>query len=290
MGETKNAGGPAPDFETLRTTMQSRKDGMPKRLAQAAAYAISNPDDIAFGTAASIAAKAEVQPSTLVRLAHHLGYEGFSDLQRIFRERLKARPLSYEDRLKTLEGERQFVEETELLNGFLNAASQSIGRLADAIEPGEFARAVDLLANAAVIYLVARRRAYPVTAAMAYSFGKLGIRFELINSPFGIEAEQAQFAGPGDAAIVVSFSPYAADTVAQAEALAGANVPLIAITDSIFSPLSNIARACFEIVETDFSGFRSLSATMALAMALPVAVAEKRRERARKDATLDEIE
>ncbi len=36
-------------------------------------------------------------------LAHHLGYEGFSDLQSIFRERLRDRTLSYEERLVTLE-------------------------------------------------------------------------------------------------------------------------------------------------------------------------------------------
>ena len=33
----------------------------------------------------------------------------------------------------------------------------------------------------------------------------------------------------------------------------------------------------FEVSEADYAGFRSLSASMALAMALPVAIAEKRR-------------
>ena len=34
----------------------------------------------------------------------------------------------------------------------------------------------------------------------------------------------------------------------------------------------------FEVAESDYSGFRSISASMALAMALPVAIAEKRRQ------------
>jgi DNA-binding MurR/RpiR family transcriptional regulator len=89
------------DFESLRSTIIERKANMPKRLAQVAAFALGNPDEIAFGTTASIAAASEVQPSTLVRLAHHLGYEGFSDLQSIFRERLRDRTLSYEERLVT---------------------------------------------------------------------------------------------------------------------------------------------------------------------------------------------
>ncbi|TIU31777.1 MAG: RpiR family transcriptional regulator, partial [Mesorhizobium sp.] len=46
------------DFETLRTTILERRHSLPKRIAQIAAYALDNPDDIAFGTAASIAASA----------------------------------------------------------------------------------------------------------------------------------------------------------------------------------------------------------------------------------------
>src|SRR5690606_36325963 len=84
------------DFDSLRSVIIERKTAMPKRLAQVAAYALDNPDEMAFGTAASIAAAADVQPSTLVRLAHHLGYEGFSDLQNVFRARLRDCTLSYE--------------------------------------------------------------------------------------------------------------------------------------------------------------------------------------------------
>jgi len=50
------------DFESLRSNIIERKNAMPKRLAQVAAFALSNPDEIAFGTTASIAAAAEVKP------------------------------------------------------------------------------------------------------------------------------------------------------------------------------------------------------------------------------------
>jgi DNA-binding MurR/RpiR family transcriptional regulator len=282
---------PAPrDFESLRAVMIERKVDMPKRLAQVAAYSLANPDEIAFGTAASIATAAEVQPSTLVRLAHHLGYEGFSDLQSIFRDRLKEKNLSYEERLNILERDRQHVEEAELLSGFLNAASQSIGRLAASINPAQFAKATDILARAETIYLIAKRRAYPLTAHMAYAFGKLGIRYTMISSPNGVDPEMSRFATQRDAAFAASFSPYASESVAQAEALSKRGVPVVAITDSVFSPLAVFSACWFEVAESDFSGFRSLSASMALAMALPVAVAERRRqlERDRTDESRSE--
>ena len=228
------------DFESLRSTIIERKNAMPKRLAQVAAFALSNPDEIAFGTTASIAAAAEVQPSTLVRLAHHLGYEGFSDLQSIFRERLRDRTLSYEERLVTLERSGVENEEASILSGFLSAASQSVNKLAATIETDTFAKAVDVLAAAETIYLIAKRRSYPLTAHMTYAFSKLNIRHQIVASPNGIDGEITRFATEKDAAIAASFSPYAADSLAQAQDLAARNVPVIAITDSAFSPLTRI--------------------------------------------------
>ncbi|MCP8897537.1 MurR/RpiR family transcriptional regulator [Shinella daejeonensis] len=272
------------DFDSLRSVIIERKTAMPKRLAQVAAYALDNPDEMAFGTAASIAAAADVQPSTLVRLAHHLGYEGFSDLQNVFRARLRDRTLSYEERLLSLESGPAANSDTELLSGFLTAASQSVARLASAIDGETFTRAVDLLARAETIFLVAKRRSYPLTAHIAYACGKLGIRHQIVASPNGIDAEIVQLATPRDAVIAASFAPYAAESLHQAQELAGRGVPIVAITDSAFSPLATCATCWFEVSEADYAGFRSLSASMALAMALPVAIADKRRGRQRNTA------
>ncbi|RWY70814.1 MurR/RpiR family transcriptional regulator [Rhizobium leguminosarum] len=266
------------DFESLRSTIIERKASMPKRLAQVAAFALGNPDEIAFGTTASIAAASDVQPSTLVRLAHHLGYGGFSDLQSIFRERLRDRTLSYEERLVTLEQSSGDDEDANLLSGFIAAANQSVNRLAATVQSDTFTKAVNILANAETIYLIAKRRSYPLTAHMTYAFSKLNIRHQIVASPNGVDPEMVQFATPKDAAIAASFSPYAADSLSQSQELADRGVPVIAITDSAFSPLAACATHWFEVAEADFAGFRSLSASMALAMALPVAIAERRRK------------
>jgi DNA-binding MurR/RpiR family transcriptional regulator len=268
------------DFESLRSIIIERKANMPKRLAQIAAFALGNPDEIAFGTTASIAAASDVQPSTLVRLAHHLGYEGFSDLQSIFRERLRDRTLTYEERLVTLEQASGEDEDANLLSGFISAASQSVNRLAATVQTDTFTKAVDILAAAETIYLIAKRRSYPLTAHMTYAFSKLNIRHQIVASPNGVDPEMVQFATAKDAAIAASFSPYAADSLSQAEALADRGVPVVAITDSAFSPLAARATCWFEVAEADFAGFRSLSASMALTMAIPVAIAERRRKRA----------
>lgn len=271
---------PAPqDFEALRSAILERRGELPKRLLQVAAFALDHPDDIAFGTAATIATAADVQPSTLVRFAQTFGYDGFSGLQRIFRLRLRERTSSYEDRLRQLEeGIAGLPHGSAVLHNFIVAAQQSLDTLASSIDPNELVRASDLLAKAETIYLVAKRRSYPIASYMAYAFGKLGIRCLLAGSAAGIDDDLLALATPRDAAFAVSFAPYASESASQARVLAARGVPIVALTDSAFSPLAECASLWFEVVESDHAGFRSLSASMAFAMALTVMVAEQRRQ------------
>ena len=265
------------NFVALRQALIDRKPKLPKRLAQVAAFTMANPDEIAFGTAASIAQRAEVQPSTLVRFAQALGYQGFSDLQSIFRERLRDRVPSYEERLRALRGHSDAALKVGLLfDGFANAAEHSVRLLRDRLRPEALDTAVSLLAPADTIYLIGQRRSFPVTAYLNYALGKLGVKNVLVGSASGNDPETLSFATPADAAIAVSFTPYASATIDYAQRIASAGTPLVAITDSPFSPLLPPAKAWFEVVEQDFEGFRPMSATMALTMTLAVAIAERR--------------
>ncbi|MGH6807427.1 MAG: MurR/RpiR family transcriptional regulator, partial [Ensifer adhaerens] len=167
------------DFEALKAVILERKAQLPKRLKQVAAYSLDNPDEIAFGTAASIATSADVQPSTLVRFAQHFGFEGFSSLQQIFRARLRERTPGYEDRLKALsENDHSKLESGSIFNGFVAAAHRSLDNIATSVDPEAFERAVDILAKAETVYLIAKRRSYPISSYMAYAFGKLKVRYQ----------------------------------------------------------------------------------------------------------------
>ncbi|MGN6159339.1 MAG: MurR/RpiR family transcriptional regulator [Devosia sp.] len=268
------------DFDELRSAILERKATLPKRLTQVAVYALDNPDEIAFRTAASIASAASVQPSTLVRFAQSFGFEGFSSLQQIFQDRLKSRTSSYEERLRRLEeGSASVPESQAILNGFVTAGHRSLDALSQAIDPAAFERAVATFARAQTIFLIAKRRSYPITSYMAYAFGKLRVKCIAVGTAAGIDDDVLALAGPNDAAFAVSFSPYATESAAQARTMAGRGVPVVSLTDSAFSPLAEVSSVWFEVVEADHAGFRSLSASMAFAMALTVSVAEARRHR-----------
>jgi DNA-binding MurR/RpiR family transcriptional regulator len=257
-------------------------ESLPKRLRQVAVFALDNPDEIAFGTAASIADHAGVQPSTLVRFAQSIGFGGFSDLQTVFRERLRERGASYDERLEAIMGAMGEKGVNQIYSGVIAAASASIDAMVARVPMQTFEDAITALAKAQTIYLLAQRRSFPVTTYLAYILGKMKVRTQLVTSPFGIEPEMMDFASPKDAALAISFAPYASATVDQAHILERAGVPVISITDSAFSPLTSISKLWFEVCENDFAGFRSITATMALANAIAIGIGEERRRLKRR--------
>jgi DNA-binding MurR/RpiR family transcriptional regulator len=106
-----------------------RRDKLPRRLAQVAAYTIEFPDDVAFGTVSSIAERAAVQPSTLVRFAKALGYRGFSELQSVFQQRLRDRPNNYDARLQAFDAHASgHSPAMALIEGLSQAAMRSLER------------------------------------------------------------------------------------------------------------------------------------------------------------------
>lgn len=267
------------DYQALRALIAQRAEDLPRRLMQVAGYALDNPDEIAFGTVASIAAKADVQPSALVRFSRALGYQGFTELQDVFRSRLRERVLNYDERLAKMREHGIATSKSGLvLDGFLEAAEQSVGRFREKVDHDAIERAVDLMAGAETIYLIGLRRSFPITSYMSYALGKLGIRNILVDAVAGMGAEQASFITERDAVLSISFTPYASETVTLTNAAKARGAAIVSVTDSVFSPIAPSADVLLEVVEANFEGFRSTAVTMALAMTLTVSVAARRAE------------
>lgn len=265
------------DFESLRSLILLRREELPRRLAQVAEFALEQPDKVAFGTVAELAGMAGVQPSTLVRFAQSFGFSGFSDLQEIFRARLRERWPDYGERLKRLEARAQSGGSVALLDGFAEAGMASLARLREDASAEDLEKVAGVLAGARRIGLLGQRRVFPVTSYLAYACAKLGIETQLLDNRGGLLAEESRFLGGDDALLAISFTPYTPETIEVAAEAAERGVPVVAITDSPFSPLTRSARAWIEVVESDYGAFRSLSATMTVAIAIAVSAAEMRR-------------
>lgn len=271
------APGPLPrDLQALLQHILDRRESLPKRLIQVADFALARPQEIAFGRVADVAALAGVQPSTLVRFAQALGYSGFSEMQSVFVSRARERWPEYRERLEALDAHAHASDATALLHGFLRASTDSIERVAGSVDPRSLQHAVELLAGAETIYLLATRRAFPATVYLSYALRRLAVRCELVEQLAGMGVEQTALIGPRDALLAISFTPYAPLTLDLATATFRRGIPVVAVTDSAFSPLAQVATVWLEVAEADHAAFRSLAGTFAVAATLAVAVAARR--------------
>ena len=139
-----------------------------------------------------------------------MGYQGFSELQEVFRSRLRDRILNYEERIEQLRQHALSASKSHVIfQGFTEAAEKSINTLQERLEPKKLDRAVEILSKAETIYLLGLRRSFPISTYMSYAFGKLGVRNVLIDAIGGLAQEELGFATKRDAVLAISFTPYA---------------------------------------------------------------------------------
>ncbi|MFT3972799.1 MAG: MurR/RpiR family transcriptional regulator [Amaricoccus sp.] len=265
--------GPPDTLDALYREIAERGDGLPKRLRQCADYVIENPDRVAVSTVAELAVAADVQPSAVMRFCQELGFSGFSQMQRLFREEYSRKWPDYATRLQNL---RRAGEDgpAVLLAEFVEAGRTSLENLMSTVDLAMLERAVEILAASPLIHLVGYRRAFPVASYLAYALEKMAIPCVLHTAVGQLPTRHAL--RPGDAVLAITFAPYSAETVAFAEAARLGGHEVVALTDSLSSPLQRIGVVPLLVSEVDVGAFRALSATFALALGLAVAVGARR--------------
>lgn len=265
-------------YEELRAVLSSGTVRLPKKLRQVAIFFWQHPTVVALGTVTSIAARAGVQPSTLVRFAQSFGYSGFSDLQNIFKAYLAGG--GHGARGPAGGDDNAGGEAARLIDGFVNSSIASLTRVRDRLELASFDSVARTLASADQIYLVGAKRAFCLVSYVSLALSNLGIRNFALDNVGSTAFELLRCATVSDAVLAVSFTPYNSITPELAASAAQRGVPVVSLTDSAFSPLAAISKTYLEVVEEDFSGFKSLSATLSVAMALVLRVAQLRAARA----------
>jgi DNA-binding MurR/RpiR family transcriptional regulator len=267
---------PPTTFGQLKGAIAAQYAGLSRQLQQIAEFALEHPNDVAFGTVAQLADRAGVQPSSLVRFAKSLGYDGFSDMQQIFRARLATSAPSYRERVEALRRDADGARsEAAVLDRFVGDGIAALDHLRQGIDAGEIGRAAALVADAREVYVLGQGRSFPVAFYLSYALHKFELSVQLIDGVGGLGRERLRRAGSRDAAIAISFKDYTPEVVEQVQSLAERSVPVVAITDSALSPIAAAAAVTFEIEDTGSQPFRSLVAPMCLSQALAVTIGER---------------
>lgn len=269
---------PPATAEELRAAILVRYESLSKRLQQIARYVLDEPNAVALETLAVLAERTGVQPSAIVRFAKSFGFDGATQMQRLFRDGLLSgtAPLGYGERVRefaqNVEG-KAVGDPGQVLGEFVEGNVLALQNLGKIISREDLAGAVKMIAQADVVYVAGFRRSFPVAAYLAYSLLQVDKKTVFIDSLGGMSLQQVHAITSRDLLIAVSYHPYAGETVHVVDAAVERGAKVLSISDSLVSPVAKPADRVLQVREAEIRKFRSLSASMCLAQALVISYA-----------------
>jgi DNA-binding MurR/RpiR family transcriptional regulator len=264
------------DFEALRAALVARSGTLSRRLAQVAQFFLNHPEEVAVSTLVRLADLADVPPATITRFAKELGFQGFADLQLVFRERLLGPRLPYAER-RAAPG----ITDTDLdrpghvFGSFVQAAVQSLIRIEEALDRDELAACVEVLATTEVVHVAAARGAFGLGAYTVYGLGSIGRRAQLIDNLGAMRAMQVAAMGLGDTLLAMTFDDYTPETVEVVKLAAARGNRVLVITDNALSPVAGLATHALYVNEARLGHFRSQVPAMVVAQAMIVGLGRR---------------
>ena len=274
--KAKTKRSPPRTFNNLRQEIARHHGAFSDRLRVIAEFALEHPTEMALGTVAEVAERAQVQPSAIVRFAHAIGYSGFTEMQQVFRIRLvdSAVP-SYKERITRMRRDGGFDAASRPRAVLLRFASEgivSLESLQDRVSDADLTRAIEILSNAKNIYVLGLGGSFPVAAHLTYVLRKSGRHVVMLDGLGSAIMDQASQATSEDALVAISFRNYNPDTARVFPEVVARGVPSVAITDSLLSPIVDGATVVFEVPDMPEPSLRTMVAPMCLAQTLAVAL------------------
>lgn len=229
-----------------------------------ARYLVDHPDEVAVSSMRSIAARAKVQSSALVRLAQQLGFAGWPELKAIFVERLRGGQAGYAAKAGALAGRgSELVSEVFAVQQRNLAATDNANANHAALQA-----AAGMLATASRVHVAGFRAAHPIAYTFHYLYRLLRPSVQLLSGQGGTLEMDLRALQAGEAVLVASFAPYSSEALLVANSARQAGCLVVAISDSAMSPLALQADASIVIAVDSPSFFPSIVAGIAIVESL----------------------
>lgn len=240
-----------------------------------AEYILKHYDKAAFMTAAKLGLSVGVSESTVVRFANELGYSGYPKLQKSLQELIKNKLTT----VQRIELSNDFITQENALKGVLKADMENIRATLEKINHKTFEDVVNSLFKAKKIYIIGLRSSSALAEFLAFYLNLILDNVKVVAYGVSDIFEQMINVSEEDVVIGIGFPRYAARTI---EALAFAksrNADVVAITDSLLSPLAAKADNTL-IAQSNMASFvDSLVAPLSVINALIIAVGLREKEK-----------
>lgn len=262
--------------EHLLSRIEMNMGSFSKGQKRIANYIEEHYDQAAFMTASKLGKTVGVSESTVVRFATELGYSGYPKLQKAMQEMIRDKLTS----VQRIDVTTNRIGNSNVLDAIMNQDIDKIRRTLEETSHKDFENAVKSIVNARRIYIFGVRSTASLAQFLGYYFGLIFDNVRVITDTSKTHTYEQLFRiSDEDIMIGISFPRYSTMAV-ESMTLArdrGANV--IAITDSMVSPLVAAADEVL-IARSDMASVvDSLVAPLSLINALIVAtVLEKKDE------------
>lgn len=253
-------------------------DQLPKQLKNIASYIEQHRSTVMMERVSDIARACRVQDSAVIRFAKSLGFNGFSDMQAVFRREYtqQNQPIrNYQHRIRQLiASQSEPITGAQVAREFIEGSRQGISELT--LDTEKFEAAVTLLQAADTIYTIGVRRSFAAASYLTYALQRSKKRVILLSGMMGgMIQEQTACMRKGDVLLAISFHPYGEETQHCVRLANETEVDVIALSDSELSPIIRYSQIFLPIKESSALGFRSLTNTICLCQALVIALAYK---------------
>lgn len=247
-------------------------DSLSPQLQCGARYILERPDEVAFTSMRQLAQRAGVQPATMVRLAQKLGLDGYEALREPFRDELRRQPSGYGRRARQLQertGRRSGGRALNHLAGeMISADRENLSLTLQAVGGDGLAATSTVLAKARRLYIMGMRSLYPAAYYTHYACSLFRDNTVLLDGPGGTFADRLRGIGDEDAMLIFSLDPYTSEVIQTATYAVERGAQVVAITDSLVSPLAALTPHLL-LVGTDGPAlFKSVVPAIAVAQAL----------------------
>ena len=232
-------------------------------------YILSHYDKAAFMTAQKLGKSVGVSESTVVRFASELGFDGYPSLQRALQDLMRNKLTA----VQRIEVTSDHMTRDNVLDRVLSLDIERIRKTLDTTSKEDFNKAVEKIINCNAIYIIGARSEAPLASFLNYYFTMIFPNVRLIRNTTTSEIfEQVMHIGKGDVIIGISFPRYSKHTAKILEYANNNGANVIAITDSVDSPLAQYADNLL-LAKSDMASFvDSLVAPLSLINALIAAV------------------
>ena len=234
-------------------------DTLPPKLKVAARFLIDSPTEVALLSMREQARKANVQPATMTRLAQSLGFSGFDELRALYADALRNDAGSFSSRSVKLLKRRETIGDVGLISDYVDAITAYVDHLKSPAVTEAIVTASGYLRSASTIYAAGVRSTYPVAFQIAYVASYFADNVVLLDGPGSTANDPFRQATTDDVLLVISVEPYAASTVALVQEATQRGIPVVAITDSVMSPVGRLAKAAIPVQKISPSFFDAIA-------------------------------